>query len=261
MASVKSAMSVDSRIGSRSREDSRIGSVSWEEPVATGRTESVSREDSRIGSVSREDSKAGSVSWEDSRTGSVSWEDSRTGSVSREDSRTGSVSGEDSRTGSVSREDSRTGSVSGEDSRTGSVSWEEPVATADSNDEHQSTIGSLPPTARLRLDIELAGRLARSDGTVGGSAVFTNSFGDVVRCAGPQTPPTAPPVTDEPVPLDGGFGWLVAFGAFLANLCVSGTIKSFGLISLQLQEMLHVSAAEIGVVTGILLTTGLLLCE
>ena len=137
-----------------------------------------------------------------------------------------------------------------------------PVA-ADSGDEHQSTIGSLPPPGRLQLDIQLARRLARS-GSLGpgsaGSATFTNSFGDVVRCAGPPTLAGRSGGSEPPV-VDGGYGWFVAFGAFLANVCTAGTIKSFGLITIQLQEAFKVSAAQIGIVTGMMLTTGLLLCE
>ncbi|XP_043209227.1 monocarboxylate transporter 12-like [Amphibalanus amphitrite] len=140
-------------------------------------------------------------------------------------------------------------------SRPGSAAGEELSPTVDSSDEHQSTIGSLPPSAPLRLDIRRARQTSTGEASsVAGSVVFASSLGDELR--GADAPP---PVSDGAVQLDGGYGWLVAFGAFLANLCVAGTIKSFGLISIQIQLAFNVTAAEMGVVTGIMLTAGLLL--
>ncbi|XP_037071257.1 monocarboxylate transporter 13-like [Pollicipes pollicipes] len=64
---------------------------------------------------------------------------------------------------------------------------------------------------------------------------------------------------EDPVVVDGGHGWLVVLGAFLTNMCIVGTVKSFGLINLRIIEMFNVSASETAVVTGMLLTTSLMI--
>ncbi|XP_037087618.1 monocarboxylate transporter 12-B-like [Pollicipes pollicipes] len=61
------------------------------------------------------------------------------------------------------------------------------------------------------------------------------------------------------VEIDGGYGWVVAFGAFLANFCIAGTIKSYGLLNLMVIETFAISAAQAAVVPGLLLTISLLI--
>lgn len=47
----------------------------------------------------------------------------------------------------------------------------------------------------------------------------------------------------ELVPPDGGWGWLVLFGATLVNLLVPGTIKSFGVLFVEFMEAFDASAS------------------
>ncbi|ENN74263.1 monocarboxylate transporter 13 isoform X2 [Dendroctonus ponderosae] len=46
------------------------------------------------------------------------------------------------------------------------------------------------------------------------------------------------------VPPDGGWGWLVLFGATLVNILVPGTIKSFGILFLEFQEAFETTPSE-----------------
>lgn len=45
------------------------------------------------------------------------------------------------------------------------------------------------------------------------------------------------------VPPDGGWGWLVLFGATLVNMLIPGTIKSFGVLFVEFIEVFEASAA------------------
>lgn len=38
------------------------------------------------------------------------------------------------------------------------------------------------------------------------------------------------PVTYKPVPLDGGYGWLVVFGSFTIHVIADGFVYSFGVV-------------------------------
>lgn len=46
------------------------------------------------------------------------------------------------------------------------------------------------------------------------------------------------------VPPDGGWGWLVLFGATLVNILVPGFIKSFGILFLEFQEAFEATPSE-----------------
>ncbi|KAL1492384.1 hypothetical protein ABEB36_010637 [Hypothenemus hampei] len=46
------------------------------------------------------------------------------------------------------------------------------------------------------------------------------------------------------VPPDGGWGWLVLFGATLVNILVPGTIKSFGVLLVEFQEAFEATPSE-----------------
>lgn len=46
------------------------------------------------------------------------------------------------------------------------------------------------------------------------------------------------------VPPDGGWGWLVLFGATLVNILVPGTIKSFGVLLVAFKEGFDASESE-----------------
>lgn len=46
------------------------------------------------------------------------------------------------------------------------------------------------------------------------------------------------------VPPDGGWGWLVLFGATMVNILVPGTIKSFGVLFVEFMEAFSSTPAE-----------------
>lgn len=46
------------------------------------------------------------------------------------------------------------------------------------------------------------------------------------------------------VPPDGGWGWLVLFGATLVNILVPGTIKSFGVLFVEFMEAFNSTPAQ-----------------
>lgn len=46
------------------------------------------------------------------------------------------------------------------------------------------------------------------------------------------------------VPPDGGWGWLVLFGATMVNILVPGTIKSFGVLFVEFMEAFESTPAE-----------------
>ena len=129
----------------------------------------------------------------------------------------------------------------------------------DSGDE-QSTIGSLH-NPRLRQELRQIRRQVSRRRSVGDPRPpRSGSLGDLLSRAAPA--PAAPPHDHEDrVVIDGGYGWVVAFGAFLANFCIAGTVKSYGLLNLMVIQTFEVSAAEAAVVPSLLLTIGLLICE
>lgn len=158
------------------------------------------------------------------------------------------------------------GTVEAEPTANGTIS--PPPAGYDSGSgDEQSTIGSLHNN-RLRLDLyrirRQVSRRRSADDTHKSTAVHSSgSLRDIPREG--ETPSTPADLTDgegdEPVVIDGGYGWVVAFGSFLANFCIAGTIKSYGLLNLQIVDTFHVTSAETAVVAGVLLTTGLLICK
>lgn len=46
------------------------------------------------------------------------------------------------------------------------------------------------------------------------------------------------------VPPDGGWGWLVLFGATMVNILVPGTIKSFGVLLVEFMEGFNAPPSE-----------------
>lgn len=46
------------------------------------------------------------------------------------------------------------------------------------------------------------------------------------------------------VPPDGGWGWLVLFGATLVNILVPGTVKSFGVLFVEFLEAFDATTSE-----------------
>jgi len=46
------------------------------------------------------------------------------------------------------------------------------------------------------------------------------------------------------VPPDGGWGWLVLFGACLTNILIPGTIKSFGVLFIEFTQAFEVSQTK-----------------
>ncbi|XP_043237802.1 uncharacterized protein LOC122389653 [Amphibalanus amphitrite] len=131
----------------------------------------------------------------------------------------------------------------------------------DSGDE-QSTIGSLH-NPRLRLQLrqirrQVSRRRSVGDGRPPRSGSLSELIGRHAAAAAAPAPAPAEQPGDEVV-IDGGYGWVVAFGAFLANFCIAGTVKSYGLLNLMVIETFGVSAAEAAVVPSLLLTIGLLI--
>ena len=132
----------------------------------------------------------------------------------------------------------------------------------DSGDE-QSTIGSLH-NPRLRLELrQIRRQVSRRRSADDPRPPRSGSLGDLLDRSAPAPAPATPPPHDreDDVVIDGGYGWVVAFGAFLANFCIAGTVKSYGLLNLMVIETFGVSAAEAAVVPSLLLTIGLLICE
>ena len=137
-----------------------------------------------------------------------------------------------------------------------------PPAGYDSGDE-QSTIGSLH-NPRLRLQLRQIRRQVSRRRSVGdGRPPRSGSLSELIGRHAPAAaaPAAAPAEQPEQVVIDGGYGWVVALGAFLANFCIAGTVKSYGLLNLMVIETFSVSAAEAAVVPSLLLTIGLLICE
>lgn len=64
------------------------------------------------------------------------------------------------------------------------------------------------------------------------------------------------------VPPDGGYGWLVAFAAFLVQFWITGLLKSFGVIYMEIMLLHPTASASIASwIPAILSTLGLVLCE
>ena len=135
-----------------------------------------------------------------------------------------------------------------------------PPTGYDSGDE-QSTIGSLH-NPRLRLQLRQIRRQGSRRRSVGdGRPPRSGSLSELLATAAAAAAPQQKEEEEEQVVIDGGYGWVVALGAFLANFCIAGTVKSYGLLNLMVIETFEVSAAEAAVVPSLLLTIGLLICE
>lgn len=55
----------------------------------------------------------------------------------------------------------------------------------------------------------------------------------------------------EYVPPDGGWGWLVLFGATLVNILIPGTIKSFGVIFVEFQSAYETTPEKAAWIPGL----------
>ena len=61
---------------------------------------------------------------------------------------------------------------------------------------------------------------------------------------------------------DGGYGWFVAFGAFLAQFWVAGLIKSYGVIFMEVMQLYPGASASLASwIPAILSTLCLVLCK
>jgi len=47
------------------------------------------------------------------------------------------------------------------------------------------------------------------------------------------------------VPLDGGYGWVVVFGAFFVQFWVTGLVKSYGVLYVEVMETFKDSSASV----------------
>jgi hypothetical protein len=64
------------------------------------------------------------------------------------------------------------------------------------------------------------------------------------------------------VPPDGGYGWFVAFGAFLVQFWIAGLIKSYGVIFMEVMQLYPDASASLASwIPAILSTLCLILCK
>ena len=64
------------------------------------------------------------------------------------------------------------------------------------------------------------------------------------------------------VPPDGGYGWFVAFGAFLVQFWIAGLIKSYGVIFMEVLQLYPDASASLASwIPAILSTLCLILCK
>lgn len=65
----------------------------------------------------------------------------------------------------------------------------------------------------------------------------------------PRAPHSPKTIRPKPktylVPPDGGWGWLILLSAMLVNIIISGVIKSFGVLVVEIQEMLQLKDTEV----------------
>ena len=59
----------------------------------------------------------------------------------------------------------------------------------------------------------------------------------------------------DPRGIDGGWGWIIVFGAGLMHFLLVGTARSLGVIYIVLRERFHRSATETAIVAAIFNTT------
>lgn len=72
-----------------------------------------------------------------------------------------------------------------------------------------------------------------------------------VKCIAPkgkksrQKNETRKPRNTTYVPLDGGYGWVVVFGAFFVQFWVTGLVKSYGVLYVEVMETFKDSSASV----------------